>query len=315
MNKIFVLGSFMTDLVATMDVFPKAGETLAGNTFHTYLGGKGANQYYALAKLGADATISGKLGDDAFGHAFLNFFKENKLDTSLIYTTKEASSGVGHIQINKDGENRIVVILGSNLKYNMDDLNKSKAELLKCKYLLCQMEMDLDMTFEAIKFAKENGLVTVLNPAPAHEIKDGYFKYIDYVTPNEHELSLLTNMPTNTIDEIRIAAKTMLQKGVQHVLVTIGSKGCLLVDNEHELLIGTYKVNVVDTVAAGDSFNAAFLAALSRGYDIVTTLKYANAMGGLTTTIKGAFPSIHTHEEVTALMNSQQVEVINYKEQ
>ncbi len=314
MNKIFVLGSFMTDLVATMDVFPKQGETLSGNTFHIYLGGKGANQYYSLVRLGSDAIISGKLGDDSFGKNFLDFFDQNNLDSSLIYKSLDTSSGVGHIQINKNGDNRIVVILGSNLKYDMKDLENSKKEMLKCKYLLCQMEMDLDMTFEAIKFAKNNGLITMLNPAPANKIKEDYYQYIDYLTPNEHELSILTSMPTSTIDEIKLAAKALLDKGIKHIVVTIGKKGCLFVDNNHEILVGSYNVDAIDTVAAGDSFNAALITGLAREYDLITTLKYANAMGGLTTTIKGAFPSLHTHDEVRQLMKEQDVDVIIYKE-
>lgn len=304
MKKIVVLGSFVTDLVARMPRFPSAGESVIGTSFSTFLGGKGANQCVAIKRLKGEVTMIGEVGKDLFGDNFLKLFEEEGIDTSYILRTDKASTGVGNVQIEDSGQNRICIILGANLEFTLTDLEKVKDIILKHDIFLTQFEMREDVTLEAIKFAKEHGLLTIVNPAPARKIKEEYLKYIDYLTPNEYELGLLTDMPTTNLKECLLASKKLCTQGVKNVITTWGSKGAILVNDVIKAHVHSYKVKPIDTVGAGDSFNGALARSLADNKDIISSVKFGNAMGALTTTKRGAIPSLHTLEEVEAFIDS-----------
>lgn len=303
MEKIFVLGSFVCDLVATMDRFPKEGESVIGETFNTFLGGKGANQLVSIHRLNGNCFINGKVGKDVYGDNFINVLKSEGIDISGILRS-EKSTGVGCIQIDRHGQNRICIILGANLDFELNEIDLNR--LSECKYFLTQFEMRKEVSEGAIKIAKENGLTTVVNPAPAREISDEIYNLIDFITPNETELAYLSKKDTSTMDGVIEGTKVLLNKGIKNIIVTLGDKGALLLNKDECVLINGYKVNPIDTVAAGDSFNGAFITSLSKGNSIIDSIKFANAMGALTTQKKGAIPSLHTEKEVLNFINSHE---------
>lgn len=300
MKKIFVLGSFVYDLVTTMDRFPEAKESVVGTKFETFPGGKGANQCIAIKRLNGNVTINGKVGNDDFGHRFIELFKNENIDTKNIYFSKE-STGIGCVQIDKSGQNRICIVLGANYDFNKEDL--AIESLKECDIFLTQFEMRKEISEYGIKIAKENGLITVVNPAPAREISDDIFKYIDYITPNEKEIEILSGAKVDDIDDAFKASEIILKKGVKNVICTLGDKGVTFLNNSMQIYVPSYKVDPIDTVAAGDSFNGAFCVALANGYDIKKALKFSNAMGALTTLKKGAIPSLRKYNEVIEFMN------------
>ena len=309
MKKIVILGSCVTDLVSRMERFPNAGESVVGESFQTFLGGKGANQCVSIARLHGEVKMIGKVGNDQFGDNFIRLFKEENIDTKDIFRS-DISTGVGNVQIDKSGQNRICIILGANLDFNLDDLTSVKNIIQSSDILLTQFEMQEEVVLAAIKFAKENNLITIVNPAPARKIKEEYLKYIDFLTPNEFELGLLTDMKTSSLEECLEASKKLFEQGVKNIVTTLGNNGALLYSQDKKVHISGYDVNAVDTVGAGDSFNGALAYALSNNVKIIDAIKFANAMGALTTTKNGAIPSLHHLEEVKAFIkNNKELKV------
>ncbi len=310
MKKIVVFGSFIYDLVTSMNRFPKAGESVIGTTFESFPGGKGANQCIAVKRLGGNVEMIGKVGNDEYGKKFINIFKEEGIDVSSIEVSQTKSTGVGNIQLNKKGQNRICVILGANLDFDSDNLEKNKKIIENADYFLTQFEMDIEITNCAIKYAKEKGLVVVVNPAPAREIDDEIVHLIDYLTPNETELEFLSGIKINSIEDAVNGCNVLIKKGVKNLVVTLDSKGCLYVSKEKSFLVPGYKVDRIDSVGAGDSFNGALVVSLANGKNIEESLKFANAMGALTVTQKGAIPSLQKIDVVNEFVcNNKNLEI------
>lgn len=300
MKKVFVLGSFVYDLVTTMERFPEAKESVVGEKFETFPGGKGANQTIAIKRLGGEVVVNGKVGNDSYGDKFLKLLKEEGIDTSLILRS-ELSTGIGSIQIDSSGQNRICVVLGANYDFKYEDLS---IETLKtCDIFLTQFEMRKEVSEGAIKLAHQLGKVTIVNPAPARGISDDIYSCIDYITPNEKEIEVLTGIEVNSIENAFLASEVLLNKGVKNVVVTLGEKGCTFMNKEIKLHINSFKVKAIDTVAAGDSFNGAFAYALANDYPIEKALRFSNAMGALTTLTKGAIPSLKHYQDVINFLN------------
>ncbi len=299
MKKIFVLASFVYDLVTTMKRFPEAKESVLGENFRTAPGGKGANQTVSIKRLGGDVIVNGKVGDDDYGHRFKTLLKEEGIDDSNILYGKE-STGIGCVQLDLSGQNRICVVMGANYEFELKDLNVEAMK--KCDIFLTQFEMRKEVSEGAIKIAKENGLLTIVNPAPAREIDADVYPCIDYITPNEKEAEVLTGIKVDDLEDAYKAGEALLEKGVKNVVITWGDKGCVFINKEKRMHVEGYKANVVDTVAAGDSFNGALAFAISNDYDLEYGLKFANAMGALTTESKGAIPSLKKYDDVIAFM-------------
>lgn len=300
MKKIFVLGSFVYDLVTTMDKFPEAKESVIGRKFETFPGGKGANQAIAIKRLGGDVTINGKVGRDNFGENFLNLLKKEGICTDFIKISDE-STGIGCVQIDGNGQNRICIVLGANYDFTKEDI--AIDEMKKCDFFLTQFEMKKEVTEYGIKIAKENGLITFVNPAPAREISDEIFQYIDYITPNEKEIETLTGIKVNNVEDAFKASEVLLSKGVKNVVCTIGEKGSTFMNKDKKIYTKAFKVDPIDTVAAGDSFNGAFVTMIANDQSVEYALKFANAMGALTTLTKGAIPSLRSYNDVINFMS------------
>lgn len=302
---ILVVGSFMMDLVTKTPVAPNPGQTVIGTSFNTFLGGKGANQAVAAARLGSFVTMAGMVGNDDFGNRFIDFFKQvENMDSHAILRGKQ-STGVGCITIDGEGQNKIVVIPGANMDYSINDLYKIKTDFKKSNVVMCQLEMQMDVIKEAARLAKENHKIFILNPAPFQLLDDDLLSCVDYLTPNEIELAGLLNLKDlPTLEEKITAAQYLLNKGVKNVIVTLGSEGALLVNSKGHQLYSSYKVTAIDTVAAGDSFNGALASMIDQGKSIDEAISFGNAVGALTVQKPGAIPSLPLLKEVHLFLAS-----------
>lgn len=303
---VLVVGSFMTDLVARTKKKPVPGQTVVGTSFDIFLGGKGANQAIAAKRSNSKTYMVGAVGSDSFGSNFLNFFADSGFDKSHIVIKENISSGVGHIVIDEDsGQNQIIIIPGSNLLFNVDDLIKFSDLFNQCNIVVNQLEMSDEIIRACKHLAKANNKLYLLNPAPYKHLSDSLLDGIDFFTPNETELAAsIGKTSLNTLSEIESAAKTLVDKGVKNVIVTLGERGAYHVSKDVCKLYPAYKVTqVIDTVAAGDAFNGTFAAMIDQGKSIEQAIKYANASGALTVSKKGAIPSIPTFSEIEKFIN------------
>ncbi|MFT3935822.1 MAG: ribokinase [Chitinophagaceae bacterium] len=300
MPAIIVIGSCNTDMVIKTNHFPSPGETIMGGEFFMFSGGKGANQAVAAARMGAAVTLVCKTGDDIFGlRAKQEFIKEN-IDTSYVKTDVSLASGTALILVDKKGENEIVVAPGANNSLDVDDVKAIEKQISANDIVLLQLEIPIETVLYAAKKAHANGAKVILNPAPAQTLPAEIFPLIYLLTPNETEAALLTG--TNVTDENSAvkAATELLQKGVQNVIITLGSKGALFKNKSTQLLIETPKVTAVDTTAAGDVFNGVLSVALSEGKDWEEAIAFACKAAAMSVTRMGAQASMPYRKELEA---------------
>ena len=297
MAKITVIGSFVMDNVAKMKKYPEAGETVLGYSLGLFPGGKGANQCVAAARLGGDVEMVGMLGKDGNGDVFRKILKDEGIKQDNVFAC-DVPTAIAQIQINDEGQNRICVIPCANYEFTFEHLDKVDEVIKNTEILILQLEMLLDVTKEVIRRAHAYGVKILLNPAPAVKLESEILGMVDYLTPNETELAILTDMPTETDEEVIAAANKLISYGTKTVIATLGSRGALIATDKGAKIVSGYKVKAIDTVAAGDSFNGAFAVAISEGKDLESAVKFANAMGALTVQKEGAIPSLHTRKEV-----------------
>lgn len=303
MARITVIGSFVMDNVAKMDKFPEAGQSVLGNDLELFPGGKGANQCVAIARLGGDVEMVGMLGNDANGETFRKILHTENIKSDHVFCCNK-STAVAQVQIDASGQNRICVIPSSNYAFGFDDLERVDSVLQNTELVVLQLEMRLDVTAEIIRRAHRYGVKVLLNPAPAVKLEPSVLAAVDYLTPNETELSILTDMPTDTNPDVIAAAKALLKSGVKNIIATLGRRGALIVNAEQCEIVDGYRVKAVDTVAAGDSFNGALAVALTEGKTLPQAVRFANAMGALTVQKNGAIPSLHTRMQLEDFMRA-----------
>ena len=304
MGQVTVVGSFMYDLVATVPRRPKTGETLVGNTFGMFLGGKGANQAIAASRAGATVTMIGRLGNDLFGNQFLEKFSKEGINTDFVIQDDENGTGVGMPLIDASGNNSIVIIPQANMALTVDNINKAESIIAEADVLIMQCEVPMEANQRAAEIAKQNDTLVILNPAPAQLIPDQILKLVDIITPNETETETLTGLHTKTENDVLVAGKNLLSKGVETVILTLGDRGSLLLNEDGEKMIPAFDVTVVDTTAAGDSFSGTLAASLADGISIITSIKIANAAGALAVTKLGAEPSLPQRHAIDDLLQS-----------
>ena len=258
-------------------------------------GGKGANQAVAASRLGANVSILGRVGKDNFGDFLLNNLKSNNVDSTLVQRD-DASTGTATIIVDENGQNSIVLSAGANGK--VSSLDVDRASFSTFDLLLLQLEIPTPTVLSATKHAKENNVHVILNPAPAKDIPDELISLADIIIPNETELSLLTDQNVTDISSVEKAAKALVERGSQTVIVTLGSKGALIVTKTFTQHVPSFKVDVVDTTAAGDAFIGGLATALLKNESLEEAVKYGCACGALATTKFGAQPSLPTRDEV-----------------
>ncbi|WKZ68996.1 MAG: ribokinase [Melioribacteraceae bacterium] len=299
---VLVVGSANMDLVVTSERFPNPGETVFGKNFAMFPGGKGANQAVSCAKLGGLTYFLGKMGNDDFQSSLIRSLNESGVNISDVLIENGAQTGVALISVDGSGENEIIVISGTNMRFTTNDLLKKQEYFSKVKVVLSQLEIPIQTVTLAAQLAKQNGAIFILNPAPAAPLSDELFSFIDYLTPNESELEILSGINIVDKSSAEKASRVLLQKGLKNVLVTLGEKGSLLVNNNSVKHFETYKVKAVDTTAAGDSFNGALAYSLSIGKSIEEAIHFASYAAAISVTRMGAQTSMPTLREVESLL-------------
>lgn len=295
---IAVIGSNMVDLITYIDRMPKEGETLEAPDFKMGCGGKGANQAVAASKFKSDVMMVSKVGDDLFGENTIKNLKDNGINTDFVTIQKNQASGVAPIFVDKNSKNSILIIKGANKNLSPQDIDAASEQLKKCSLIVLQLEINLETVYYAIDFANKNHIPVLLNPAPCiPELDLNYICKCDFFAPNESELGILTNKSVNTVDEIKEAAHYISDKGVKNVIVTMGSKGVLWLNNNEEHFVEAYKVNAIDTTGAGDAFIGCFAHFYVTTKDILLSLKRATAFAALSVTRYGTQSSYPTKDE------------------
>ncbi|WP_254568063.1 ribokinase [Oscillatoria sp. HE19RPO] len=297
---IIVFGSINLDLVTRTHRLPKPGETLAGISFFTASGGKGANQAVAAAKLGMTTWMIGRVGGDSFGQELLESLQQSGVKCDRIFIDETTTSGIATIAVEDTGENTIIIVPGANAGVNESDCDRLTDLLPDAAALLLQLEIPLSAVLAAAKKAQDAGVPVILDPAPAGELPPELYSLIDIITPNETELSLLTGIAVRDVETAREAISELQRRGVRTAIAKLGAKGVLCARGEEQFFVPPFEVEAVDTVAAGDAFNGALAVAIAEGLSLPEAVRWGAAAGALAVTKPGAqsaLPSRLTFEE------------------
>ncbi|MCD6301244.1 MAG: ribokinase, partial [Staphylothermus sp.] len=295
------------DFYVTLPKLPVPGETVLGHNFVMKPGGKGANQAVATARLGAYTYMVGRVGKDIFAERLLDNFAKNKVDTKYISIDNTTHTGVAFILLEEStGENMIAVAPGADAHVSREDVEKAVLAIKESDIVLLQLEIPLETVVYAVKKAFEIGKKVILNPAPANQLPDEIYKYIYVITPNRVEAELLTGIKVNTVEDAVKAGKILISKGVKYVVITMGSKGSVVVSKDIAEHVPAYKVEPIDTTGAGDAFNGALAVFLAEGYNIIEACKRANAAAAIQITKIGAQEGLPTREELEAFLKNRE---------
>lgn len=298
MSKITVVGSSNTDMVIKSAKLPSAGETILGGDFLMNPGGKGANQAVAAARLGGDTTFITKTGDDIFGKQAVQLFEKEGIQTEFISMDPDKPSGVALIMVDAHGENCISVALGANATLNKLDIDRAKKQITASEIVLVQLEIPISTVEYVTKLASIAGAKVALNPAPAQELSDELLSSLYLITPNETEAEILTGIAVKDQASASNAAAKLISKGVKNVIITMGASGAFVSANSEEILMPAPVVKVVDTTAAGDTFNGALVVALAEKMSFTNAVKFAIKAASISVTKLGAQASIPTRKEI-----------------
>ncbi|MBZ0281537.1 MAG: ribokinase [Anaerolineae bacterium] len=299
--KIVIVGSFNMDLTAYMERLPRPGETVNGRKFVTGPGGKGSNQAVAAARLGAEVTFVGRVGQDVFAEQAFNIWRQEGIHTDYVIRDANQATGVAPIWVDDAGENSIVVVLGANLAMSQADIDAAAEVIAQADVLITQLEINYDIVGYALKVAKQKGIRTILNPAPAGHLPPDVVALADFMTPNETELESLSGQSGS----VESNARSLLTREGQTVVVTLGAQGAQWVSKDAANQIPAFKVQVVDTTGAGDAFNAGFAVGLAEGKSLDEAIAFANATAALCVTRPGTAPSMPRRDEVEALLKTR----------
>ncbi len=304
---IVVVGSINLDLVASTDRIPQVGETVIGRTFTTFFGGKGANQAVAAARLGYPVSMIGNVGNDAFGTQLRSGLAEAGVNTEHVETV-EGSSGTALIITGPNGENSIVVVPGANAHLTPKSVERAAPLLKEAGFILVQLEIPLETVEYLAEFAERHDIPFMLDPAPARELPGSLLPRVSWLTPNETETRelLKTNLDDNE-QSANAAADQLLSRGVKNVVLKLGSRGCVIAQKSvPKQRVAAFRVNAVDTTAAGDAFNAGFAVGLISGYSALESGVFASAVAALSVTRPGAQPSMPRSDEVEEFLREHQ---------
>jgi ribokinase len=299
-----VMGSFVADLAFRTPQLPAWGETVMGSEFRLGPGGKGSNQAVAAARLGARVSFISKLGRDPFGDLARRTFREENIDTEFLIESAALATGAASIVVHEGkGENAIVVVPGACFELTEAEVDAARSRIAQSSVFLAQLETRLPTVEHGLRLARQLGVTTVLNPAPAQALPDRVYPLCDYVTPNESETAALTGQVVTDLPSAERAAEKLLARGVKNVVLTLGENGALVKNAricEHLPAFDAGKV--VETTGAGDAFNGGFVVGLAEGMDLVEAARFGCAVAGISVTRHGTAPSMPRRPEVEALM-------------
>ncbi|EFE97010.1 ribokinase [Serratia odorifera] len=304
-GKLVVLGSINADHILNVDQFPRPGETVIGKQYKVAFGGKGANQAVAAGRSGADIAFIACVGADDIGERIRQQLAGDQIDTQPVEAIDGSTTGVALIFVNGDGENVIGIDAGANAALTPQYLERYRQSVIDAAALLMQLESPLESVIAAARLAKQHATRVILNPAPARELPDELLAMIDMITPNETEAQRLTGIAVNNDADAARAASVLHAKGIETVLITLGSRGVWLSENGDGKLVPGFRVKAVDTIAAGDTFNGALLTALLEGQTLNQAVRFAHAAAAIAVTRPGAQPSVPWRAEIDAFLQQQ----------
>ncbi|NWJ51712.1 MAG: ribokinase [Bacteroidetes bacterium] len=287
-QKIVVVGSSNTDMVVKAHHFPQPGETILGGDFYIFQGGKGANQAVASARLGGEIVFICRVGNDAFGNSAIQHYQQEGIDVSAVAVDHIAPTGVALITLNAEGENTIVVASGANAILSKEDIENAGSAFNEAGYIITQLETPIPAIEYLAMKVKAEGKKLILNPAPAASIPAIILDGLFLITPNESETAMLTGIHVKDGKTAKEAVNIFKTKGVQNVIITLGSKGAYVACSDFEGFIPAYKVKAVDTTAAGDVFNGALVVALAEGRSWKDAVEFASKAAAISVTKLGA---------------------------
>jgi ribokinase len=296
--KICVVGASNIDLISYVPRMPKIGETLHGHKFTIGFGGKGANQAVMAAKLGGDVAMITKLGRDIFGKDTLKNFEALGVNTEGVTFTDAAFSGVAPIAVDPSGENSIIIVSGANDHLSVADLHKVRHVITSAKVMVCQLEIPVEISLEALRIAKEGGVMTIFNPAPARaQLPADLYKLSDIFCPNESETELLLGIQIQSQEDAESGARTLLKRGAKTAILTLGERGSLLVTPDKTELVPAESVKAVDTTGAGDAFIGSLAFFLAVGKPLADAMRRANKIASISVQHPGtqtSFPDVES---------------------
>ena len=304
-DTIVVIGSSNVDMIMKVGHFPTLGETVTGGKFNQVYGGKGANQAVGAARAGGQVAFVSSVGDDVFGPPMTRNFRDDGINTNFIFKETGVPCGTALIMIDDKGDNIITVAAGANEKLTPEHLETAGELIRGSEIIVLQNEVPIETVEKAIRMANESGVKVIYNLAPAREINPDLFNKIDYLVLNEVETNFLTGVDIDSIGDAKKAATKLIKKGIKTVIITLGSKGSYISSEEFEGQIEAFKVEVVDTTAAGDVFCGSLAVALNEGKKINNAVKFATAASALSVTKLGAQPSAPTRMEIDNLLGKQ----------
>ncbi|HUY80773.1 MAG TPA: ribokinase [Acidobacteriaceae bacterium] len=301
---IVIMGIFVVDLAFETGRLPAWGETVLGSAFRLGPGGKGSNQAIGAARLGGRVSFISRVGKDTFGEMGLRMYEAEGVNTEFVIVDGERATGAAAILIEAGkGENAIVVTPGAASALRTEDVDRARGRIAESAVFMTQLELPVAVVEHGLRVARECGVATVLNPAPACALEDAVFELCDYVTPNENEAAMLTGLPVASMEDAERAATALLGRGAKNVVVTLGARGALVKTAEITEHVAAYDAGpVVDTTGAGDAFNAGLAVGLSEGMDLVRAVRFGCAVAGISVTRPGTAPSMPQRDEVERLM-------------
>jgi ribokinase len=302
---IVVFGSINLDLTAYVPRLPHPGETISGSSFITVPGGKGSNQAVCARRLGAPTHFIGRTGQDSFGQEVLDAVSREGVDTSRVFKDPAAGTGLAVISVDDRAENSIIIIPGANGKLDASDVDRAADLLDKDSILMLQLETPLGPSLELARIARGLGAKVILDPAPAYPLPEEVWQTVDILTPNEVETGILTGINPETLEDCNRAAEVLISRGVPTVIVKMGAKGVFYRSPSASGFIDPFKVEAIDSVAAGDAFNGGLAVALFEGKDLAEAVRWGAAAGALACTRKGAMPSMPRRDELETLLRAQ----------
>jgi ribokinase len=307
-RSIVVVGSVNLDLVCTGKRIPAPGETVTGDHFQTFHGGKGANQAVAVGRLGHPAGVVAKVGDDEFGSRLRQGLRAAKVNVRGVATAKHTASGVALISVDGQGQNSITVIPGANGMLLPEDLDKSLPQLRSAGMILTQLEIPIETVEYLCAIAYRFKVPLMLDPAPARRLSRKMLRHVTYLTPNESEICALCGIPSLDLNVATVAelAQTLLGSGAANVIIKMGSQGAYVAGADGlRRMVPAFKVRVIDSTAAGDAFNGGLAVALMRGMQLEEAVRFVGTVGALSVTRAGAQPAMPTAHEVSHLLREQ----------
>lgn len=306
-NKVTVFGSFVVDLMARTPHLPVPAETVKGSLFKMGAGGKGFNQCVAAHKAGADVTMVTKMGRDSFANVALDVMKELGMPKDHIFFNETDATGIALILVDEgSSQNEIVIVPGACATITKEDTDSIEELIKESEYVLLQLEVNQDANERVIDCAYRNGTKVILNTAPYSPVPDECLSKVYMVTPNEVEAEEMTGVKVDSLEAAKEAAAVFRRKGVQKVVITLGSRGVFISADGREEIVPCFRVDAVDTTGAGDAFNGGFLTALAEGKDEWEAARFASALAAISVTRMGTTPAMPTRAEVDAFLKEHE---------